>query len=105
MRKIATLITVAMLSMGLTAVPAGGTENCVSKSEFSRIHKNMAKVKVHRVFDTKGKVAWRFTERGLEDMGRTYRYCNSPKSHFVFVRFGQERTPYWSVKDFKILPK
>lgn len=69
------------------ASAAADTPGCVTRSEFRQVHDGMTKTRVHRGFDTNGRL--QSTLRGHEV--RTYRACHRPRLSYVSVHFSSGR--------------
>jgi hypothetical protein len=77
MRKALRVVAAAIIAstgvMVAGEAPASAdTPRCVSKSEFKRMHKDMKKERVHRIFDIHGK----FGDGGAGGYSRIYRECH-----------------------------
>lgn len=97
MRKILPALVLTLLFMFALAAPAyGDTPGCVTRGEFSQVHRGQTKAHVHRVFDTRGVLALR---QG-RDRVRTYRACVHPNRSTVNVVYEFEHGAFRVVSKF-----
>lgn len=65
-------VLLASTAAFVSASPAAAdTPGCVTEQEFYAVHLGMTKARVHEVFDTSGRLAWRHGDR----MHRYYKVC------------------------------
>ena len=73
-----------MGSMFAAPLPAtADTAGCVVRAEYRQVHNGLSRARVHRIFDTSGRV--NSIASGHE--ARTYRACHRPRRSFVSVHF------------------
>lgn len=79
----------AMILAALTAAPiaSADTPSCVTRGEFSRIHKGDSLNRVARIFDTRGTQVSSALYRGHKSQIRQYRACR--KNSLVQVSFSK----------------
>jgi hypothetical protein len=83
MRPIIVLLFVIGSIFAVPVSATADTPGCVVRSEFRQVHNGMTRTRVHRIFDTSGRLS--STVGGHE--ARTYRPCQRPRVSFVSVHF------------------
>lgn len=69
------LLIAAGLTLGTAPAAVADTPGCVTKGEYKKVRKGMTVAKVHRIFDTKGKVTASGSSAGSRWQFREYDPC------------------------------
>lgn len=90
MKKLLCALAFAVASIGV-GVPAAqaDTPRCVTKAEYRQVHRGMAKGRVHRVFDVRGRRVAFSKHRRVTSEIRRYRTCRRRSA--VSIAFGNGR--------------
>ncbi len=92
MKRAAILVASVVLASSAPLISqspaAADTPGCVTQQEFYQVHRGQRMSRVHEVFDTTGRVAWRRGDR----LHRYYKICRVPltRSTAVHVIYGEE---------------
>ena len=77
----------------MSSAPASaGTPGCVTKKEFRGVHKGWSIERVHRRFDTAGRLE--FVSGSYKS--REYRPCKNPRYSYISVSYDHRRVDYKS---------
>jgi hypothetical protein len=88
------LLMVLLLTTGSIFVApqaTGETPDCVTRTEFSRVHNGMTRARVHRTFATSGHLVSVHVVAGQRHESRDYRACRHPRRSMVSVQYGNGR--------------
>ena len=78
------LAALCVLALGVFApAQASGTPGCVTRSEWSQIHKGQTATEVTRIIGASGRKDW----FGADTYNATYRSCVRPSQSFAGVTF------------------
>jgi hypothetical protein len=85
------LLAVVLIATGIMFIgaqtAAADTPGCVSRGEFSRVRDGMTSSRVHRVFDTSGRLVSVHIVGNLRHESRTYRACRPSRRSHVSVQY------------------
>lgn len=91
LKKMLCAVALAVASVGLAAPPAqaADTPRCVTKVEYRKVHDDMRRWRVHRIFDIRGRRVAIARRNGFTAEVRSYRTCR--RGSAVSVTYGNGR--------------
>jgi hypothetical protein len=92
--KLIPLAVAIAAALALAGFAQADTPGCVTKSEYRHVHKGDSIRRVHRIFDTRGRLQEKGTSGGYPAKLRIYKACGSPSST-VAVQYHKKPSGVW----------
>lgn len=95
MLKLIPLAAAIAAALALAGVAQADTPGCVTKSEYRHVHKGDSIRRVHRIFDTRGRLQEKGTSGGYPAKLRIYKACRSAPYPAVAVAYKKKADGVW----------
>jgi hypothetical protein len=95
MLKLIPLAAAIAAALALAGVAQADTPGCVTKSEYRHVHKGDSIRRVHRIFDTRGRLQEKGTSGGYPAKLRIYKACRSAPYPAVAVSYKKKADGVW----------
>ena len=99
-RLVISLTVLTLVGVGAALTPAvevaqADTAGCVSKKEYRHVHRGDSIRRVHRIFDTRGRLQEKGTSGGYPAKLRIYKACRSAPYPAVAVAYKKKADGVW----------
>ena len=85
----------ASAPLAFAPLAAADTPGCVTRSEYRAVHKDDSIARVHRIFDTDGRMIGGAKGGGFTSQVRSYRTCRPHSS--VVIQYDRTRGTIWKL--------